>query len=250
MTHDAESPPLAATVSRLMRGLNHDLKNPLGAAEGYLELLMEGMLGELDAEQKKTVGRVRGLLGEALSIIDDVVTYARASIGELDTRVVPTDMASLVRMAATDLKRRGPDRDVTVEVDAPERLPDLETDPDRISQILRHLLTNAVEHSPDGGTVQVRVSDEGTGDSRRVRIEVEDRGDGIARDELDRLFLAFEKGQNGGGGPGFGLPLSRALADLLGGRLSVESAEGEGSTFALELGELERPASAPADPER
>ena len=226
---------LRASVSRLMRGLNHDLKNPLGAAEGYLELLAEGMLGELNEEQRRTVLRTRSLLAGAVAIIDDVVTYARASLGELDTRRVPTDVSSLVRMTLQPMEVAAAERRVSLRTEAPQRMDEALTDPDRLSRIVRHLVSNAIAHAPEGSEVRVTVREEERDDADWIAVEVTDQGPGIPEEELDRLFFAFEKGDDGTAGPGFGLPLSRALAQLLGGQLSVRTAVGEGAAFTLHL---------------
>lgn len=241
-----------ASISRIVRGLNHDLKNPLGAAGGYLDLLSDGMLGELSEEQRDTIQRVRGLTETALGIIDGIVTYARAALRELDTRILPTDIARLVRMTAADMEARAEQRGVRVEVDTPDGIPDLRTDPDRIGEIVAHLLDNAIGYSPEGGSVRVAVREAGANGERRVRVEITDSGPGIAPEEIDRLFEPFETGRAGAGeGAGFGLPLSRALADLLGGSISVENAPDGGATFTLSVPDARSdPAESPGAADR
>ena len=98
---------LRASMSRLMRGLNHDLKNPLGAADGYLELMLQGFRGDLTAEQRQTIERVRALVGSAVGILEDVVTFARASLGELRVRLSDSDLAAVARMAIEEQRARG-----------------------------------------------------------------------------------------------------------------------------------------------
>jgi len=228
----ADDEALRASVSRLMRGLNHDLKNPLGAAGGYLQLLGEGVLGELNERQRDTVGRTRGLLQDALCIVEDVVTFARASIGELETNLAPTDLAALARLTVDELRGTADEREVNLDAETPADPVELRTDGDRVTQILRHLIRNALEHSRAGGTVLVSVEREGA--SGAVALSVADDGPGIPEEDLDRVFLEFEK-VGAGEGTGFGLPLSRALAQLLGGRLEVDSEPDVGSTFTLRL---------------
>jgi signal transduction histidine kinase len=109
---------------------------------------------------------------------------------------------------------------------------DLRTDPVRLAQILTNLLTNAIRHSPDGATVTVQVSAAAAG----VSFRVIDHGPGVTADALERIFEPFEQvDPRAGVGAGLGLPVSRRLAEVLGGRLMVESVLGQGATFALVL---------------
>lgn len=227
---------LRGTVSRLMRGLNHDLKNPIGAADGYLELLLEGYRGDLSDDQRQAVGRVRELLASAIRILEDVVTYARASLGELTVRPAEADLNAIVRLVVEEQRERADSEGVVMEVETGAEAQRTITDQERVAQILRQLLANALDHTPAEGHVEIGVRR--LGDD--FGVFVKDTGPGIPEDERDRIFLEFERGSppvhaRETGGLGFGLPLARALADQLEGRLQMESEVGSGSTFTLVL---------------
>ena len=121
---------------------------------------------------------------------------------------------------------------ISFKVDVPAALAPFETDPVRLQQILVNLLSNAVRHSPPGGSIQVTLRSNGNG----VEFVVRDEGPGIPVEIQERVIEPFERfDPHSGLGTGLGLPVSRRLAEVLGGRLSVESAEGEGAAFILRL---------------
>lgn len=227
---------LRASISRLMRGLNHDLKNPLGAADGYLELMLEGYRGNLSEEQTETLGRVRTLIASGIAILEDVVTFARASLGELDVSMSVSDMNAVARMTVDAHRSRAERQNVELDFVSTEPEVRAATDASLVGQIMRQLLANALDYTPAGGRVDVRVEREGG----EVRLIVSDTGPGIPDAACERIFLEFERGappvhERETAGIGFGLPLARALADQLDGRLRLDTEVGRGSTFTLTL---------------
>ena len=123
---------------------------------------------------------------------------------------------------------------LTIEIEAPEQLPDVETDPRGLKQILLNLLSNAAKFTPEGGHVVVRARAEGTD---AVRVEVQDSGIGIALEDQARIFEEFRQldgsSERQFGGVGLGLAVVRRLSDALGARVELRSAKGEGSTFGV-----------------
>lgn len=233
LSNDGE---LAESVSRLMRGLNHDLKNPLGAADGYLDLMLQGFRGDLTDEQRQTLERVRVLIASGIGILEDVVTFTRASLGELPVRALETDLNSVARMTLEGHRQRAEDADIALDfitTDAPARAV---TDPELAARILSRLLANALDHTPEGGRVEVSVKPA----PDTISILVSDNGPGIEPEDRERCFREFERGSppvrtRVTSGVGFGLPLARALASHLGGMLELRSESGRGSTFELVL---------------
>lgn len=213
--------------------VSHELRTPLTAIRGYAEGLADGVI---DADQTRGTGGVLMAEGARLDrLVTDLLDLAR--LGAVDFRVheTPTDIATVVRDTAhvwTD--RCAPHQvDLTVESDAPE-LPVI-TDPMRVRQILDNLLENALRMSPKGSKIDIRVSSRENG----VRISVRDHGPGLTDD--DRR-LAFEPGvlheryrSERPVGTGIGLALVGRLASRLGGEAGVESPEGGGARFWVEL---------------
>ena len=229
--------------SRLMRGFSHDVKNPLGAADGYAALLEEGVVGELAPEQRAVVGRLRRSIRNALALIDDLHEFARAEAGHVELDRAPADVRALACELVEDYRASAAGAGLALAAELPDALPAVETDAVRVRQILGNLLSNAVKYTEQGGvTVRVARRAEGpdgapSGDvGAWLAIAVADTGPGIAPDEQPRLFREFSRLHEGDKpGAGLGLAISQRLAHALGGTITVESDVGRGATFTLWL---------------
>jgi signal transduction histidine kinase len=224
--------------TRLMRGFTHDVKNPLGAADGYAQLLEDGILGELSAKQVESIGRIRRSIQTSLHLIHDLLELARAEAGQIELESVSTDVAELAREAVEDFRAQATAAGLGLEVRADVTLP-AETDPARVRQILSNLLSNAVKYTPEGRvTVEADVRPKGgaSGDSRCIAIRVTDTGPGIPAEKQETIFQEFTRlDPEAQHGAGVGLAISRRIARHLGGDITVESEVGRGSTFTLWL---------------
>lgn len=250
----AELEHIARSRARLIRGFSHDVKNPLGAADGFLQLMEEGTLGELTPRQQESVARVRNAIRTALELIDDLLTVARAQAGEIEVEPEPTDLLSLLRTVSESYQARAAAEELELTTELPAALPTIVTDPARVRQILDNLLSNAIKFTDRGGiTISARVSDVGpdmNGSARRagpwLAISVSDTGRGIPPEKKHLLFQEFGRvsQSENAEGSGIGLSISQKIAHALGGRITVESEIGKGSTFTLWL--PVGPASEPA----
>ncbi|MEU7913445.1 HAMP domain-containing sensor histidine kinase [Microbispora bryophytorum] len=208
----------------------HELRTPLSNIRGWLEAAQDG-LADPDPEL------VASLLEEALllqHVIDDLQDLAVADAGELRVHAEPVDAADLLAQVATAHRGGAEAAGVTLLTKADGRLR-LVADPVRLRQAVGNLVSNAVRHTPPGGTVRLQAR-RADGD---VVIDVTDTGSGIAPDDLPLVFERFwrvEKSRSRrSGGSGLGLPIARKLAEAHGGSLSATSVVGEGSTFTLRL---------------
>ncbi|MDB4881390.1 MAG: ATP-binding region ATPase domain protein [Gemmatimonadetes bacterium] len=223
----------------LMRGVTHDLKNPLGAASGYAQLLEEGVVGPLTADQRDRVTRIRRLVLSALDTINDLVELSRAEEGQLHITRTPTDVANLVPEVVADYQAAAESAKLQMSIDSAVEHMNVKTDPKRVRQILGNLLSNAIKYTPAGGSVHVRL--ESRTRSRPgdwYAIEVRDTGRGIPEEHREDVFVEFYRLPNAqtiANGTGIGLAISRRLARLLGGDLTLERAGGAGSAFTLWL---------------
>jgi PAS domain S-box-containing protein len=224
--------------TRLMRGFTHDVKNPLGAADGYAQLLEDGILGELSAKQVESVQRIRRSIQTSLHLIHDLLELARAEAGQIELELVPTDIAELVRETAEDFRAQAAAAGLGLEVRTAEGLP-TRTDPARVRQILSNLLSNAVKYTPEGGiTVEAGLRTDGSGPrgGEWIAIGATDTGPGIPAGKRELIFQEFTRlDPEAQHGAGVGLAISRRIARLLGGDITVESEVGRGSTFTLWL---------------
>jgi signal transduction histidine kinase len=230
---------LMRSRQRLMRGFSHDVKNPLGAADGYAELLSGGIYGELTAEQRESIQRIRRSIHRALDLIDDLHELARAETGNVALRRQLVDLSELVRTSGDEYRGVANASGLSLTVDVVEDLPTVETDGARVRQIVGNLLSNAIKYTK-AGSVVLRVREYPTeavaGTRGCVHFDVIDTGLGIPADKRDIIFEEFSRlGVIDRPGAGLGLAISRRLAEALGGQITVESEVGRGSTFTLRL---------------
>lgn len=227
--------------ANLMRGLSHDIKNPLGAAYGYAELLGDGVLGELTEEQQRSAEHIQRTIRYAIDLIQDLLDFARADAGHLETHEVPLDaqeiLAELVNDHGAEAQAAGLSWSVTIPTD----LPEITTDEMRLRQIVGNLLSNAVKYTPEHGAVRVRAyvspDNEVLGTGPWFCVEVRDTGEGIPEALREVIFEEFSRldSEKLTRGSGIGLAISRRIARILGGDIQVDSEPGQGSTFTLLL---------------
>ena len=220
--------------SDFLATMSHELRTPLNAIIGFSEVLHEQMFGGLNERQVAYVRDVLEAGRHLLSLINDVLDLAKIEAGrmelELSEVVVPDVLRSAVSMLFERASRNGIALTVTTE---PAEI-EITADERRLRQIVFNLLSNAVKFTPPDGRVDVSARlDDG-----QVEIAVADTGPGIPAEDLEMIFEEFEQtvdGKKEEEGTGLGLPLSRKLVELHGGRLWVESEVGRGSTFRVRL---------------
>ena len=238
--------------SRFFASMSHELRTPLSGILGYQELLLDGFAGELSESQRDLAVNASRAARSLLLLINDVLDLAKLEAGRVEMEIRRVRAADLVREAVTTVRPLAHQKGLDLRVRRHAGLPELDTDPDRVHQILLNLLSNAVKFTARGSiTVTVTVEEDTTplaGRSERaslpqwLAIRVSDTGVGIPLDDQERIFHEFEQvaGPASRGGTGLGLAVSRQLARLLGGELGLESTPGEGSTFTLRLPLLSR----------
>jgi signal transduction histidine kinase len=217
---------------RFLATVSHELRTPLTSILSSTELL--AVVGTLADDQAELVQIIDRNVGRLLHMVDDLLLLARLEAGQvpLDLRVV--DVAE-VTTEALDTRRSADPRDDLVVVADIRPGPPATADPERLGQLLAHLLANAETYTPAGGTVTVRA----LADDRRWTVTVADTGIGIPAAELPLVFEEFTRASNarlvGIPGAGLGLAISRRIAELHGGELTRASVEGRGTTATLHL---------------
>lgn len=223
--------------SRFLSNMSHEFRTPLNSILALCGLLRDRVDGDLSAEQERQVSYIRRSAEDLLALVNDLLDLAKVEAGKLEVRPQAfriEDLLSTLRGALRPLHR--PEA-VELAFTADSDLPELVTDEGKLAQILRNLVSNALKF-----TVQGRVAVHVSADSTRrdfIVIEVSDTGVGIPHDKLDIIFEEFGQVENPlqktARGTGLGLPLSRRLAQLLGGDLGVQSAANEGSVFTVRV---------------
>ena len=228
---------------RLMRGIGHDLKNPLNAIDGHAQLLEDGIRGELSASQRDSVVRIRRAVRTLLTLVEDLVELSRAEAGQLRLSIQPVDMRQLVCDTAAEHRAAAESQGHRLAVAVTEDVDIVSTDPHRVSQVLGNLVSNAIKYTPPGGEILLRAHTRparlpGAGeDGRWVAIDVIDSGSGIPPHRMEEIFGEFTRLDHSSPQPGagLGLAIARRVARLLGGDVTVANGEKQGAVFTLLL---------------
>ncbi len=222
--------------SRFLSHVSHEFRTPVNSVLALTALLLRRTDGDLSSEQEKQIGYIRQAVQELAEMVNDLLDLAKVEAGKTEIRKTTVEVHQLFGAIRALMRPLATKESVALIFNEPPPTLTLETDESKIGQILRNLISNALKFTEDG---EVRVSAALSRDGRSVCFTVADTGIGVAPEHLDKIFQEFSQIespiQRRVRGTGLGLPLSRRLAGLLGGNLSVESAVGSGSTFTLEL---------------
>jgi signal transduction histidine kinase len=222
------------TKSDFLAVVSHDLRTPLTAIIGYVDLMEMGVPDPLPEASRERLQRIRTSATHLRYLLNELLIFARLDAGREELRLRDVDLREIARETAAVVEPLANERELQFRLDLPETSIPLRTDPDKVRQVLLNLAGNAVKYT-QRGEVHVQVEMAGGGATIRVR----DTGVGIAREHLTRIFEPFwqvdssRRGRDGG--TGLGLSVVRRLVQLLDGTISVESAVGVGSTFTVTL---------------
>lgn len=234
-----------AVSAEELGSLSHEFRTPLNGVLGMARLL-EGT--RLTAEQRSYVAALRESGEHLLSLVNDVLDFARLGAGKVELRLAPMDVEDLLRSVCELLSPRAQEKRLEIAWAAPAGVGRIVADEGRLRQILLNFAGNAVKFTETGG---VLLSVERRG--RRLRFVVEDTGPGVAPQARDRIFEAFAQAEPAHathfGGAGLGLAIARSLASAMGGEVGVGTAAGGGAAFWFEAAFATAPdQSAPAAP--
>jgi signal transduction histidine kinase/DNA-binding response OmpR family regulator len=231
----------SAAKSDFLAAMSHELRTPLNAIIGFSELLAEDTDTPEDPATVTTYAEhIHGSGLHLLELVNDVLDLARVEAGRLDLKPVPFDLDALVRQTIASVQPLADHKGQTVKLDLATVV--IDADPSRIRQVVLNLVSNAIKFTAEGGEIRVRVSVDG---EDGVQLAVADNGRGIAPADHQRIFEAFQQGDDDVAashheGTGLGLALTRQLVDAHGGRVDVRSELGVGSEFTVHL-PLHRP---------
>lgn len=225
--------------NELLANLSSEIRSP-EAIMGYANLLLDGGLAELPAKGKKggpsVEEKIRNAAAELLAHFARIIELSRLKIGDIRPERESVELTGLLRDITSDLRLLCVDGVVTLELDVPPEKVVINSDRGLVQQVILNLVTNALKFTPQG-RVQVRL--EKDPEREDVRIIVEDTGIGIKPEELARVFEEFYRGNHPDArfksGVGLGLPIVKRSLELIGGRIGVESAYGQGSKFIVTL---------------
>ncbi len=231
--------------SRLLVDLSHEFRTPLTLILGPLSDLRNGRYGEFSAAASEQLDLARRSAKRLQGMVSQILDTAGLESGRLELHVQRVDLGELLAGLAEDFRDLAERRGLELAFQPPTAPIPLSCDPDQLVKIVSNLLANALRYSPDGGRVELEVTE--TDDA--VAIIVRDRGPGVTAEDRELIFDRFYRAApRGAGGTGLGLPLARQLAELHGGSLTLDSAPGQGATFRVELPRGPGPAATGARP--
>jgi len=221
--------------SEFLANMSHELRTPLNAIIGFADLMFKGKAGELAAHHREYLGDILTSARHLLQLINDILDLAKVESGKMDFRPEPIDMTRLVGEIRDVMRGMAALKRLQIRTEIADDL-DVVSDPARLKQILYNFVSNAIKFSSERSDVIIRVLAEG---ETQFRIEVQDHGVGIAAADMSCLFIEFQQLEGGAAmrfqGSGLGLALTKRIVDGAGGKISVKSEIGVGSTFVATL---------------
>jgi signal transduction histidine kinase len=222
--------------SRFLSNTSHELRTPLSSIRALAQLLLDRLDGDLTEEQERQVKFIARAANDLSELVNDLLDLAKIEAGKVEVQLAPVVVDNLFRALKGMLRPLVDEDRVELVFDTPDFEEAFESDEGKISQVLRNFISNALKFTEQGS---VRVSAAWDRERDTISFSVADTGIGISPDNLQLIFEEFSQIehplQRRSKGTGLGLPLCRKLAELLGGRVEVESRIGAGSTFSLIL---------------
>jgi PAS domain S-box-containing protein len=223
--------------SEFLASMSHELRTPLNSIIGFANILLKNKEATLSAAQLNFLERIQANGKHLLGLINEILDLSKIEARKMELRLGPTALDSLIHETLAQHEALVRDRPIQLVADLPAGLALLETDADKLKQVLINLIGNALKFT-ERGSITVKVLTD-PGDGRPVRIEVRDTGIGIPLEKFALIFEAFQQAEVGTtrkyGGTGLGLTISQALCQLMGYRIEVSSEVGCGSTFSIVL---------------
>ena len=252
-----------------LANVSHELRTPLNAIVGFVDLLREGVYGELSPRQVKPVERIEASANHLRHLVDQILDLAKMAAGRLDVHAETLDVRPFILDVASEVESLVNEKNLNLSLVMGSALPRIRTDPTHLRQILVNLLGNAIKYTDEGSiVVKTRLISQQDATEQGLpailvakdneipswlSIQVIDSGIGISPKDQERVFEEFEQVDSGpradspNRGTGLGLAISRRLSRLLGGDLLLSSQPEKGSTFTLWLPASETGLRAPAE---
>lgn len=218
--------------SMFVASMSHELRTPLNSIIGFTGVLLQGLVGELNEEQKKQLKMVKSSSQHLLALVNDVIDISKIEAGKTKVQVEEFDLAEVIEEVKETFSVTARDENIHFQVDGPEELI-MRSDRRRVKQVVMNFTSNAFKYTQEGEVTIIYKQKE-----RMAEISVTDTGSGIPDSEMDKLFKAFsqvDQKNRAKEGTGLGLYLSRKIAHMLGGTVTAESELGKGSTFTFRV---------------
>jgi PAS domain S-box-containing protein len=215
---------------------SHELRTPMTAIKGSVDLILGGCVGEIGGEVRELLEVAQTGCDRMIRLVNDFLDLSKIEAGQIKLNLAPLDLTNPVQRSLQSLKSLAAQDQITLRLEGPANLPLVKGDRDRLEQVITNLISNAIKYSPAEAEVRISLSAE----AGWVSCTVHDQGCGIEDKDLDRIFGKFQQvgSPQRGGGTGLGLAISHALVTEHKGKIWVESGVGVGSRFVFSLPEV------------
>ncbi|MCW2732857.1 MAG: His Kinase (phosphoacceptor) domain protein [Mycobacterium sp.] len=233
--------------SEFLASMSHELRTPLNAVNGFSEVLLNRSFGEINERQEGYLRDIWNSGKHLVALVNDILDLEKVIGGHVELEPSTFLVSSAMEATWAMQRERAIQHAITVTLDVADDVDLIDADERRFKQVFLNLLSNAVKFTPDGGSVCVHARRDGT----ELAVTVTDTGPGVAPEDQERIFDAFQQGSRGAPkeeGTGLGLTLSRRFVELFGGRMWLDSTVGVGSTFGFSLPGLREPRREDAAP--
>jgi signal transduction histidine kinase len=220
--------------SEFLANMSHELRTPLNAIIGFSEVLTDRMFGELNEKQEEYLKDIYASGTHLLSLINDILDLSKIEAGRMEPDLTDFDLPTALDNALTLVRERAGRRGISLQMKVDNRLGQIQADERKVRQVLLNLLSNAIKFTPEGGQIEVKAAPK----DGVVEVSVSDTGVGIAPQDQEKVFEEFRQAGTAdkkAEGTGLGLTLCRKFVELHGGKISVKSQLGVGSTFTFTI---------------
>jgi protein-histidine pros-kinase len=227
--------------SEFLANMSHELRTPLNGIIGFAELMHDGKVGPVSADQHEYLGDILTSARHLLQLINDVLDLSKVEAGKMEFRPEPVRLTALIQEVRDIVRTFAAQKRIQIESPTASEVQEVIADPAKLKQVLYNYLSNALKFTPEAGHVTVRVLPDG---SDAFRLEVEDTGIGVRPEDMGRLFVEFQQLDASAAkkypGTGLGLALTKRIVESQGGRVGVRSTYGHGSVFYAVLPRVAR----------
>lgn len=225
--------------SDFVANVSHELRTPLTAIKGYADIMLMGAAGKISDQQRKFLEIIHTHTERLNILVGDLLDVSSIETGRLKLELKPLDLIGMSERVLTNIRIRSEEdkKPMILHLDAPEELPSIEGDPNRVFQILDNLVSNSYSYTAEKGTILIKLREK----THMIQVDVQDTGIGIPDRIKDRIFERFYRGDDpkilSTSGTGLGLAVSKTLIEMHGGKIWFESSgiPGEGSIFSFTL---------------